>query len=51
MLGLVDLGRAAGNRNKTGTSANRRPDHAFLHNGVDAHSRVVYAEILADGKK
>lgn len=45
------LGRASGNRNKTGTAANRRPGYAFLHNAVDDHSRLAYTEILADEKK
>lgn len=44
-------GRAAGNRNKTGTDANRRPGYAYLHNAVDDHSRFAYTEILADEKK
>lgn len=44
-------GRAAGNRNKTGTAANRRPGYAFLHNAVDDHSRLAYTEILTDEKK
>ncbi|MDQ0768134.1 transposase [Pseudarthrobacter defluvii] len=44
-------GRAGGNRNKTGTAANRRPGYAFLHNAVDDHSRLAYTEILADEKK
>ncbi|HSU48359.1 MAG TPA: IS481 family transposase, partial [Arthrobacter sp.] len=41
----------AGNRNKTGTKANRRPGYAFLHNAVDDHSRLAYTEILPDEKK
>jgi transposase InsO family protein len=45
------VGRAAGNRNKTGTEANRRPGYAFLHNAVDDHSRLAYTEILSDEKK
>lgn len=44
-------GRAAGNRNKTGTDANRRPGYAYLHNAVDDHSRFAYTEILTDEKK
>ncbi|MDQ0820028.1 transposase InsO family protein [Arthrobacter sp. V4I6] len=44
-------GRAAGNRNKTGTNANRRPGYAYLHNAVDDHSRFAYTEILSDEKK
>ena len=43
--------RAAGNRNKTGTPANRRPGYAYLHNAVDDHSRLAYTEILADERK
>jgi len=38
------LGRAAGNRNKTRTIANRRPGYAYL-------SRLAYTEILTDEKK
>jgi transposase InsO family protein len=49
--GHRSVGRAAGNRNKTGTTANRRPGHAFLHNAVDDHSRLAYTEILTDEKK
>lgn len=45
------LGRAAGNRNKTRTIANRRPGYAYLHNAVDDHSRLAYTEILKDEKK
>ena len=45
------VGKAAGNRNKTGALANRRPGYAFLHNAVDDHSRLAYTEILADEKK
>jgi transposase InsO family protein len=44
-------GRALGNRNKTGTDANRRPGYAYLHNAVDDHSRFAYTEILTDEKK
>jgi len=44
-------GRAVGNRNKTGTDANRRPGYAYLHNAVDDHSRFAYTEILTDEKK
>ncbi|MET3206245.1 UNVERIFIED_ORG: hypothetical protein ABIB21_003064 [Arthrobacter sp. UYEF13] len=29
------MDRAAGNRNKTGIAANRRPGYAYLHNAVD----------------
>jgi hypothetical protein len=49
--GHRSLGRAAGNRNKTGTAPNRRPGYAFLHNAVDDHSRLAYTEILTDEKK
>jgi hypothetical protein len=49
--GHRSIGRAAGNRNKTGTTANRRPGYAFLHNAVDDHSRLAYTEILTDEKK
>ena len=45
------LGKAAGNRNKTRTEANRRPGYAYLHNAVDDHSRLAYTEILTDEKK
>jgi transposase InsO family protein len=45
------VGKAAGNRNKTGTQANRRPGYAYLHNAVDDHSRLAYTEILPDEKK
>ncbi len=45
------MDRAAGNRNKTGTAANRRPGYAYLHNAVDDHSRFAYTEILEDEKK
>ena len=45
------MDRAAGNRNKTGTEANRRPGYAYLHNAVDDHSRFAYTEILDDEKK
>ena len=45
------VGRATGNRNKTGTAGNRRPGYAFLHNAVDDHSRLAYTEILNDEKK
>jgi transposase InsO family protein len=41
------LGRAAGERNKKQT----RAGYAYLHNAVDDHSRLAYAEILADEKK
>lgn len=43
--------RATGNRNKTGTPANRKPGYAYLHNAVDDHSRLAYTEILADERK
>jgi transposase InsO family protein len=49
--GHRSVGRTVGNRNKTGTAANRRPGYAFLHNAVDDHSRLAYTEILADEKK
>lgn len=49
--GHRSIGRAAGNQNRTGTEANRRPGYAFLHNAVDDHSRLAYTEILADEKK
>lgn len=49
--GHRSVGRTAGNRNKTGTAANRRPGYAFLHNAVDDHSRLAYTEILTDEKK
>jgi transposase InsO family protein len=49
--GHRSIGRAAGNRNKTGNTANRRPGYAFLHNAVDDHSRLAYTEILTDEKK
>lgn len=45
------VGRSAGNRNKTGIEANRRPGYMFLHNAVDDHSRLAYTEILADERK
>lgn len=45
------MDRAAGNRNKTGTAANRRPGYAYLHNAVDDHSRFAYTEILEDETK
>ncbi|GAB3249393.1 MULTISPECIES: IS481 family transposase [Arthrobacter] len=45
------LGRAAGNRNKTGTASNRKPGYAYLHHVVDDHSRLVYSEELPDEKK
>jgi transposase InsO family protein len=49
--GHRSVGKTAGNRNKTGTAANRRPGYAFLHNAVDDHSRLAYTEILTDEKK
>ena len=49
--GHRSIGRAAGNRNKTGTTANRRPGYAFLHIAVDDHSRLAYTENLTDEKK
>jgi transposase InsO family protein len=49
--GHRSIGRATGNRNKTGTDSNRRPGYAFLHNAVDDHSRLAYTEILTDEKK
>ena len=49
--GHLSIGRAAGNRNKTGTTANRRTGYAFLHNAVDDHSRLAYTEILTVEKK
>ncbi|WGZ80878.1 IS481 family transposase [Arthrobacter sp. EM1] len=45
------MDRAAGKKNKTGTTANRRPGYAYLHNAVDDHSRFAYTEILDDEKK
>jgi transposase InsO family protein len=45
------LGRVAGWKNKTGTTANRRPGYHYLHNAVDDHSRLAYTEILADEAK
>jgi transposase InsO family protein len=45
------MDRGAGNKNKTGTEANRRPGYAYLHNAVDDHSRFAYTEILHDEKK
>lgn len=45
------VGRAAGNRNKTGTDANRTPGYLFLHHAVDDHSRLAYSEQLPDEKK
>ncbi len=38
------MGRATGNRHKTGTATNRRPGYAFLHNAVDDHSRLAYRQ-------
>jgi transposase InsO family protein len=49
--GHRSVGRSVGNRNKTGTAANRRPGYSFLHNAVDDHSRLAYTEILPDEKK
>lgn len=49
--GHQSVGRAAGNRKKTGTTINRRRGYAFLHNVVDDHSRLAYTEIPADEKK
>ncbi len=40
-------GRAKGNRIKKST----KPGTAFIHNAVDDHSRLAYAEILTDEKK
>ncbi len=40
-------GRAKGNRIKKKT----KPGTAFIHNAVDDHSRLAYAEILTDEKK
>jgi transposase InsO family protein len=45
------LGRTAGWKNRTGTTANRRPGYHYLHNAVDDHSRLAYTEILADETK
>ncbi len=52
------LGRSAGNRNaqadKTGViNKNRQPlrGYHFLHTAIDAHSRLVYSELLADERK
>ena len=45
------VGKARGNRNKTGSEANRRPGYTFLHNAVDDHSRLAYTEILGDERK
>lgn len=45
------VGKSRGNRNKTGTEANRRPGYAYLHNAVDDHSRLAYTEILSDERK
>jgi hypothetical protein len=49
--GHRSVGRSIGNRNKTGTAANRRPRYSFLHNAVDDYSRLAYTEILPDEKK
>jgi hypothetical protein len=53
------LGRTRGNHNsKTDRSSGRRSRHGdplrghhFLHSDIDAHSRLVYSEILADERK
>jgi transposase InsO family protein len=53
------LGRAAGNRNSQAdkssgkTNKYRQPlrGHHFLHTAIDAYSRLVYSEILADERK
>lgn len=45
------MGRAAGIRNKTRTSFNRRPESHFIHNADDDYSRLAYSEILSDEKK
>ncbi len=52
------LGRAAGKRNaqadKTGvTNKYRQPvrGYHFIHSALDAHSRLVYSELLADERK
>lgn len=53
------LGRTTGNHNsKADKSAGRRSKygdplrgHHFLHSAIDAHSRLVYSEILADERK
>jgi transposase InsO family protein len=53
------LGRAQGNRNSwADKSTGRRSRHGdplrghhFLHSAIDAHSRLVYSEILADERK
>lgn len=53
------LGRTEGNHNsKADRSSGRRSRHGhplhghhFLHSAIDAHSRLVYSEILADERK
>jgi transposase InsO family protein len=53
------LGRTKGNHNsKADKSSGRRSRHGdplrghhFLHSAIDAHSRLVYSEILADERK
>ena len=53
------LGRTIGNRNsRADKSSGRRSKHRdplhghhFLHTAIDAHSRLVYSEILADERK
>jgi len=53
------LGRTTGNhKSKADKSAGRRSKygdplrgHHFLHSAIDAHSRLVYSEILADERK
>lgn len=45
------IGRAAGWKNKTRTTANRRPGYHYLHNAVNDHSRLAYTEILTDETK
>jgi transposase InsO family protein len=45
------MSHGQGQRNKTGTAANRRPGYAYLHNAVDDYSRLAYPEDLPDEKK
>ena len=51
---IKKLGRipdGGGWKNKTGTTANRRPGYHYVHNAVDDHSRLAYTEILTDETK
>ncbi|KOG11134.1 MULTISPECIES: IS481 family transposase [Streptomyces] len=54
--GWRTVGRAAGDRNRQATTAERRSStpvigYSYVHSAVDDHSRLAYSEVLADERQ